>query len=176
MDDTRELLKTFAEAFAGSNLKFFPIDVNKPTEKQISSIQSRREDNLGPKTCGVCFGPAEKKCSRCRREWYCCKEHQNQGYPNHKETCLATTKRLYRNCSVCLKDVHLDSGIWTDVDATGIYCCDSCKTDKKLEWKFMRPMLDYNPLYTDKARAQEKLVPKRFPSCKTGFTVLNNTL
>ncbi|TPP61493.1 Zinc finger MYND domain-containing protein 10 [Fasciola gigantica] len=41
----------------------------------------------GPARCAVCGGPAVKRCSRCRSEWYCRRECQVKHWPKHKKAC-----------------------------------------------------------------------------------------
>lgn len=41
--------------------------------------------------CAVCrqSGPGLKHCARCRKSFYCGKEHQRQHWPVHRQSCLA---------------------------------------------------------------------------------------
>ncbi|KAG8227849.1 hypothetical protein J437_LFUL010708 [Ladona fulva] len=44
--------------------------------------------------CGVCGQPATLKCSGCKEQYYCSKEHQKSDWKRHKETC-----RPFKVCS-----------------------------------------------------------------------------
>lgn len=37
--------------------------------------------------CAVCKTNATKKCSKCKMTYYCCRAHQEQDWPTHKEYC-----------------------------------------------------------------------------------------
>lgn len=37
--------------------------------------------------CGLCGSEASKKCSACRQESYCSKEHQQKHWKIHKSAC-----------------------------------------------------------------------------------------
>merc|ERR1711988_1665659 len=37
--------------------------------------------------CAVCGQPAEKRCSRCKNEWYCSRECQVEAWGGHKAVC-----------------------------------------------------------------------------------------
>ena len=38
--------------------------------------------------CGVCDVPASQKCGKCRKVFYCKKEHQLMHWNEHKKACL----------------------------------------------------------------------------------------
>jgi len=42
--------------------------------------------------CAKCGGEAEKRCSRCKSEWYCSRECQVQSWKRHKTACDAISK------------------------------------------------------------------------------------
>ncbi|XP_013790056.1 LOW QUALITY PROTEIN: zinc finger MYND domain-containing protein 10-like [Limulus polyphemus] len=50
-------------------------------------------ENFVPETpkCCVCGHSANKRCSRCRNEWYCRRECQVQHWPKHKVACSLVT-------------------------------------------------------------------------------------
>ncbi|KZS94613.1 hypothetical protein SISNIDRAFT_453563 [Sistotremastrum niveocremeum HHB9708] len=37
--------------------------------------------------CDVCHRPTSMWCSRCQRAWYCCEEHLQQAWPQHRKSC-----------------------------------------------------------------------------------------
>lgn len=45
------------------------------------------DDLLG--NCAVCGKIARLRCSGCKQEFYCDKDHQREGWPNHKLICRA---------------------------------------------------------------------------------------
>ncbi|XP_040850460.1 zinc finger MYND domain-containing protein 10 [Ochotona curzoniae] len=45
----------------------------------------------GPR-CGYCSAGATKRCSRCRKEWYCCRECQVKHWEKHKKACVPATQ------------------------------------------------------------------------------------
>merc|ERR1711998_376371 len=53
-------------------------------------IESCLED---PK-CAVCGLPAEKRCSRCKNEWYCSRECQVGAWEGHKTVCDIVSKDM----------------------------------------------------------------------------------
>jgi len=51
-------------------------------------VESFLED---PK-CAKCGAPAEKRCSRCKNEWYCSRECQVGAWEGHKLVCDVVSK------------------------------------------------------------------------------------
>lgn len=51
--------------------------------------KKRWEAAVGEKWCGHCGAPVNdnSKCSGCRAEWYCCKDHQKMAWVFHKHYC-----------------------------------------------------------------------------------------
>merc|ERR1711907_774029 len=50
------------------------------------------ESFLDDPKCAVCGLPAEKRCSRCKNEWYCGRECQVQAWEGHKTVCDIVVK------------------------------------------------------------------------------------
>jgi len=50
------------------------------------------ENFLDDPKCAKCGAPAEKRCSRCKNEWYCSRECQVEAWPGHKELCEIVCK------------------------------------------------------------------------------------
>merc|ERR1711918_45688 len=55
------------------------------------------ESCLDEPKCAVCGQPAEKRCSRCKNEWYCSRECQVQAWEGHKTVCdiVCKDRELY---------------------------------------------------------------------------------
>ena len=55
--------------------------------------------------CAVCAFPADKRCGRCRKEWYCSKEDQTQVYRLFEilPSCMSLTQRHGEKRKVCAK-------------------------------------------------------------------------
>ncbi|OUM68035.1 hypothetical protein PIROE2DRAFT_4318 [Piromyces sp. E2] len=41
--------------------------------------------------CAKCGKPADKRCSKCKNEWYCSRECQVRSWPTHKKICSLVT-------------------------------------------------------------------------------------
>lgn len=50
--------------------------------------QEMKESNKHHKSCNYCYLESEYKCKRCRRTYYCSKEHQQQDWASHKTYCM----------------------------------------------------------------------------------------
>lgn len=46
-----------------------------------------------PSKCANCGSRAEKRCSQCRNEWYCCRQCQVAHWKRHKPACLLMVKQ-----------------------------------------------------------------------------------
>jgi predicted transcriptional regulator len=51
---------------------------------QFDEIKSMYEMN---KICEVCHIPTDKTCSKCKKSFYCCKQHFSQRWEIHKHEC-----------------------------------------------------------------------------------------
>ena len=71
--------------------------------KKFTDIQSELNDmnvgrsykqlRQGMKPCGLCDTiNAKMKCSGCKSQFYCCKDHQRQAWKTHKKECKAAGK------------------------------------------------------------------------------------
>jgi len=47
--------------------------------------------------CAKCGRPADKRCSKCKNEWYCSRECQVHSWPNHKKICSLITSYDKKN-------------------------------------------------------------------------------
>jgi len=39
------------------------------------------------KSCNLCSAPSKSVCQKCKKIYYCCKEHQVQDWKEHKKVC-----------------------------------------------------------------------------------------
>lgn len=66
----------------------------KETKKELGRLESmiiipEMEEDYN---CIKCGNPAENRCSRCKKEWYCSRECQVTHWPEHKELCAIHIK------------------------------------------------------------------------------------
>lgn len=52
--------------------------------------------------CKVCFKAAKLRCSNCKLEYYCDKEHQKSDWQRHKSICQAWQVQTFSNRGRCL--------------------------------------------------------------------------
>jgi len=66
------------------------------------------ESVLDDPICAVCGAPAEKRCSRCKNEWYCGRECQVAAWAGHKTVCDIVSKD---------RELHgtVDHGVWNEL-------------------------------------------------------------
>mmetsp|Transcript_36865 Transcript_36865/g.59772 ORF Transcript_36865/g.59772 Transcript_36865/m.59772 type:complete len:466 (-) Transcript_36865:815-2212(-) len=50
-----------------------------------------------PQYCALCGEVATKRCASCQSLYYCCKEHQEEHWPAHKQLCKAMKKELAKD-------------------------------------------------------------------------------
>eukprot|EP01083_Nonionella_stella_P085311 236515_1 len=55
------------------------------------------EDMLEQPICAKCGQEAEKRCSRCKTEWYCSRECQVKSWKKHKQICDTITQHARKN-------------------------------------------------------------------------------
>jgi len=57
--------------------------------KDIADVygQNNFEEFMEDPKCSACGKPAEKRCSRCKLEWYCSRECQVAAWKDHKKLC-----------------------------------------------------------------------------------------
>lgn len=68
--------------------------------------------------CEVCGEPSELKCSACKLVSYCGKEHQKQGWKDHKISCKPfeiQTDPVYGKCMVATRDIKPGDIILTEL-------------------------------------------------------------
>lgn len=64
---------------------------SKPTPITTATTPTPSANN-GPHTCARCgAGPATKRCSKCKSEWYCSRECQLAAWNGHKKKCRKIT-------------------------------------------------------------------------------------
>jgi len=65
------------------------IDLRNVTSSELKRYEEILQPKLDPITaCGVCNKTGKNsRCSRCRLQYYCCKDHQQADYDNHKLIC-----------------------------------------------------------------------------------------
>ncbi|XP_064097941.1 SET domain-containing protein SmydA-8-like [Macrobrachium nipponense] len=67
--------------------------------------------------CASCGRPAETKCTGCRNVYYCGRECQKKGWPNHKDVCRPFTISKNQKCGrhlVASRDLEVDDLIITE--------------------------------------------------------------
>ncbi|XP_045505367.1 zinc finger MYND domain-containing protein 10 [Colias croceus] len=81
------------KSIAKSQLDHFRMDGSEETKNMAKKLlESYTSDaalalDSGGAKCAKCGDKANKKCSRCKTEWYCGRECQVQQWPKHKELC-----------------------------------------------------------------------------------------
>ena len=84
--------------------------------------------------CIVCGNKASQRCSACRTVYYCCRVHQREDWPNHKQECFALLQRLCvycehptkSYCEYCTSTFKEPSSVTSDGFVYGRAICDAC--------------------------------------------------
>uniref|UniRef100_A0A8C4NFT1 Zinc finger MYND domain-containing protein 10 n=1 Tax=Eptatretus burgeri TaxID=7764 RepID=A0A8C4NFT1_EPTBU len=81
------------KAIAKHQVKCFFTLTNEEIQEQaqrlseIYNLDVLEEFATGKPKCASCGAEGMKRCSRCRTEWYCCRECQVKHWPRHKQAC-----------------------------------------------------------------------------------------
>lgn len=77
-----ESIELYVSAAGNELIKAGQVDTLKPNLNQGGGY---------PNLCSTCgkqvSHEVDGRCGACKSVWYCCKEHQRQDWPNHKEAC-----------------------------------------------------------------------------------------
>jgi MYND finger len=69
-------------------VKCYILSMNKAirkTSSNTSMVSQKPFDKVH--RCGVCHDPSSLRCGRCRKEYYCTKQHQEMHWIRHKKEC-----------------------------------------------------------------------------------------
>lgn len=64
-------------------------EANKEASTPVTAATAKTtttDNNVLKGNCTLCGNEATKKCSRCKKTWYCSAEHQKQDWKLHKKT------------------------------------------------------------------------------------------
>ena len=84
--NVRFLLKT-GRIQDDDNFGFLIIDGGDETKNRAIIKSLNKDLKQEYQICGVCSQPAKLLCSKCKKIYYCCKEHQVANWKDHKPFC-----------------------------------------------------------------------------------------
>jgi hypothetical protein len=66
----------------------------------MAQMNAARDDSNGYRKCALpgcqlnsaCIVTRLRKCGRCRRAYYCCRDHQKQHWPEHRQRCFPAVR------------------------------------------------------------------------------------
>jgi hypothetical protein len=80
--------KAIAKAFRDRQIKQTPQELQAEMSDLASMYDMLNiEEFMEDPKCSVCGAPAEKRCSKCKMEWYCSRKCQVSAWKGHKALC-----------------------------------------------------------------------------------------
>lgn len=89
-DDFRRLDFALGDLSSAAKWAQMARTINRNKKTRVS--QQDVEALLDRKACARCGKPADLRCARCKKTYYCSKECQKADWPSHKRSCVAPPK------------------------------------------------------------------------------------